>query len=220
MGQLPYWDQDVELDIAAWVPYYFSLAPSSLQSVHSSQLRDIADLSLNMDSEFLLLRSLRSGRVGTLFPDHLIRPERGQGLELGFAMVFSYSAAMENLTRMLGEAAGLKVGLTLCGVWNDGILLDECKVIVIASEDPFFDDEPFLGMLQEALHSTGVNGDSTAFFAERLGYRRFSIPYETDDVTDMLMANVINSYELKETLEIVGSAPTVSLTDMWREDEA
>lgn len=218
MGVLPYWDRDVDLDIAPWVSYSLDFAPVSINSMHSEQLRSIAASALEVGSEFLYLKSLRSGRVGTLFPDHLIDPERDAGLRLGFSMVFGYSSVMETLTHLLAQSVpGLKAGLTLCGVWDRFMLLDECKVIALASENPFFDEEPFLNMLTEALQKAAGKNTFSAFFAERFGYRRGAISYETDDVTQLAISQLLFDFELEETRKIVGPLPQVALEGLFRE---
>jgi len=217
MGVLPYWDRDVDLDIASWVSYSLDFSPVSINSMYSEQLRSIAALALEVGSEFLYLKSLRSGRVGTLFPDHLIDPERDGGRRLGFSMVFGYSSIMETLTHLLAQAVpGLKAGLTLCGVWDRFMLLDECKVIALASENPFFDEEPFLNMLTEVLQKAAGKNSFAAFFAERFGYRRGAISYETDDVTQLAISQLLFDFELEETRKIVGPLPQVALEGIFR----
>ncbi len=41
---------------------------------------------------------------------------------------------------LIKEYPGLRAGLTLCGIWSSDVLVDECKVLVLVSEDPFFDE--------------------------------------------------------------------------------
>ena len=91
MSLLPYWDQNVDLDVVNWLPYCLDFNPVSVNGMYSETLRSIAALSLEMDSEFLYLRSMRSGCVGTLFRENLIDPGRDNRLSLGFSMVFGFA---------------------------------------------------------------------------------------------------------------------------------
>jgi len=201
----------MDLDVVGWLPYSFDFAPVSINAMHSEQLRSIAAMALEVGSEFLCLKSLRSGRVGSLFPENLIDPERAlpEG-PLGFVMVFSYSKVMETLSFLMAEAIpGMKAGLTLCGLWDGTRLVDEVKVIAVTNENPFFDEEPFLEMLQDVLKKASGDSAQTAFFAEKFGYRRASIPYETDDVTQLFITQMLFDFELEETRKIVGPMPQV-----------
>ncbi|MFZ2811514.1 MAG: hypothetical protein WAZ17_00240, partial [Thermovirgaceae bacterium] len=76
MGILPYWDQNMDLDIAPWTPYAKDFNPVSVNLLHSDQLGKIASLALGMDSELLFVESAETGQVGPLFRDNLLIPGR------------------------------------------------------------------------------------------------------------------------------------------------
>ncbi len=214
MSLLPYWDHSVDMDIDNWAPYSLDYTPISVIGFHSEGLRNIASMSLEVGSELLFLRSLKSGSVGPLLRENLIDPGRNGRLEMGFTLVLGYSRIMEALSHMLAQASpGLNAGLTLCGVWDRKMLVDECKVIAFVSESPFFDEETFLGLFGQALEKAAGRANHTSYFAERFGYRRFAVPYDTDDLTDLQIARVLFDLELDETHEVVGPVPELGLPD-------
>jgi hypothetical protein len=81
------------------------------------------------------------------------------------------------------------------------------KAIAIMSNNPFFDDEEFLENFVREM-SKGVENNtpsSMTFFAEKFGYRRFFIPYETDNITDLTISGIFNNFEIAETESMLGS---------------
>jgi len=144
---------------------------------------------------------------------NIIDPGRNHNIELGFTMVFTYSERMEKaIIPVLREYPGLKAGLTLCGIWSDNVLVDECKVIMLISEDPFFDEVKFFNSLQKVFQAfTGRDHSNLSFFAEKFGYRRFSISYETDNLTQMRITQALFDFELDATKEVIGPAPELKL---------
>ncbi len=206
---LPYWDQNIELDIVPWIPYGKDYNPVTVNNMLSPVLGSLAGLAFEMNSEFLYLRSFQSGNVGTMARQNIIDPIRNRSLELGFTMVFSYSELIENaIIPLIGKFPGLKAGLTLCGIWSEDVLVDECKVVMIISEDPFFDERIFFGSLNNAFQSfSGKKKSNLSFFAEKFGYRRFSISYETDNITQMRITQALFDFELDFTKEVIGPAP-------------
>jgi len=48
------------------------------------------------------------------------------------------------------------------------------------------------------------------FFAEKFGYRRFFIPYETDNPVDLEISRLLHEMEFEETRKWVGPSPEVS----------
>lgn len=210
---LPYWDQNVEFDIEPWLPYGKDYSPVTVNKFLSPLHENVAGLAFEMHSEFLFLRSFQSGNVGTLARQNMIDPIRNSGLELGFTVVFTYSEVMENcILKLLNDFNGLKAALTLCGIWSDTVLVDECKVIMLVSEDPFFDEHKFFTALQESFRMvSGKQKSNISFFAEKFGYRRFSISYETDDITQIRITQALFDFELDSTREVIGPTPELKL---------
>ena len=212
-SSLPYWDQNVDLEIVSWLPYRIDFTPISVNALHSERLASIARLAFGLESEFFYLRSPESGYVGTMARESLIDPDKNSERTGGFTIVFSYSSSIERILDSVARGQlNVYAGLTLCGIWDRFILVDECKVVAVASDDPQFDEDQFLDNLEQALkQSEEVKNSNLAFYAEKFGYRRFSIPYETDNVTQMGISQLLFEFEMEETLEIVGPLPEVSL---------
>lgn len=210
---LPYWDQNIELDIVPWIPYGKDFSPVTVNSMYSPVLGSVAGLAFEMRSEFLYLRSFFSGNIGTMARQNMIDPARNRGVELGFTMIFTYSESMEKaLLPILKKYHSMKAGLTLCGIWSDNVLIDECKVIMLISEETFFDETAFLESMQTSFRqSCGMKDSNLSFFAEKFGYRRFSISYETDNPTHMLITQALFDFELDATKEVLGPAPELSM---------
>lgn len=210
---LPYWDQNIDLDIAPWIPYGKDFSPVTVNSMYSPVLGNVAGLAFEMDSEFLYLRSFLSGNVGTMARQNMIDPARNRGVALGFTMIFTYSEPLEKaILPLLSEFQSMKAGLTLCGIWNDHVLVDECKVIMLVSEETFFDETSFLESLQASFRLiSGRNDSNISFFAEKFGYRRFSISYETDNLTQMQITQALFDFEMEATKEVLGPAPELQL---------
>ena len=51
---LPYWDQNIELEIVPWLPYGKDYSPVTVNSMLSPLLGNVAGLAFEMQSEFLL----------------------------------------------------------------------------------------------------------------------------------------------------------------------
>lgn len=215
-ARLPYWSQNMEFDIETWVPYSCDFHPIKINSLFSDALGRIAEMALRMESEFLYMEPGDSHPVGTLVPENLIRPHLPLSTSPNFAMVFSYSSGMERL--LFDMAAGddtFGVGITICDIWKSAVPIDACKVLVVASASPLFDWNAFVGRLDEAMTEEGAQqGGNVPYFAERFGYRRCQIPYETDDVTDLLIVNLLASFEFEETRRFVGPEPERSIDDL------
>jgi hypothetical protein len=203
----------MDFDIETWVPYGCDFRPITTNSLFSDDLGMIAELALRLESEFLYMEMQGGCPVGTLVPENLIRPHVGSGETSSFSMVFSYSQDMEGvLFDLAQESSYFGAGITICGIWRRSILVDECKVLVVASENPLFNPEEFLDSLGSALlRSKKQQSGSVPYFAEKFGYRRYSIPYETDDVIDLQISRLLMNFEFDETRRYVGPQPELSM---------
>ena len=112
---------------------------------------------------------------------------------------------------------GVSAGLALCGVWDRFMLVDECKVIVLVGDSLLLNESKCMMALQEIMAATATDRGSSSFFAEQFGYRRFSIPFETDDVTSLSISKILFDFELDTTRALLGPPPEVSLSDFFRE---
>ena len=210
---LPYWDQNIDLDIAPWVPYGRDFSPVSVNGLYNPLLGGVAGLAFEMKSEFLYLRSFKSGNIGTMARQNMIDPQRNETTELGFTMVFAYSDQLEHsVLPLLRKFPGLLAGLTLCDIWDGDVLVDECKVLMLIDEDPFFNEADFIQSLHRAFQRhCGLEKSNISFFAEKFGYRRCSISYETDDLTQMRVTQALFDMELDATKEVLGPAPELKV---------
>ncbi|MDR1134213.1 MAG: hypothetical protein LBL05_08610 [Synergistaceae bacterium] len=203
--RLPNWEEDMDLCIETWAPYGCDFKPITTYSLFGEALGDIAKMAMMQESELLYMRSDDAYPVGALAPENLMRPGAASEYHFGFTMVFSYSEAMEIVLQGLegsGELFG--AGVAFCGIWKSSLLLDECKVLAVASLNPMFDQEKFLFSLRDALSSRGKSGREIPYFAEKFGLRRFSIPYETDDVIELQIASLLAKLEFDETRRAIG----------------
>jgi hypothetical protein len=213
VSRLPYWSQNMEFDIETWVPYRCDFKPITTNSLFSDALGTIAEMAMRLESELLYMWNDEDCPIGTLVPENLIRPPFEDAGHQGFAIVFSYSEAMEKVLHgMYGSGDLFGAGVTLCGIWKSAILLEECKVLVVASSNPLFDPEAFLDSLGIALsNSEKADGGNVPYFAEKFGFRRFSIPYETDNVTELQISSILMDFEFDETKRFIGPASELSL---------
>ena len=203
----------MELSIETWMPYRCDFKPVTTNSLFSEALGRIASLALRAESEFLYMESIGGASAGSLVPESLIRPRISSGSGAIFAMVFSYSERMEAVLSALTEDNDdFSAGITLCGIWNSSILMDECKVLMVASENPFFDMNGFLKSLDIALSGQDSSGSGNVpYFAEKFGYRRYSIAYETDNITELQISQLILNFEFDETINMVGAEQELTL---------
>ncbi|MDR1514778.1 MAG: hypothetical protein LBS45_03710 [Synergistaceae bacterium] len=215
--RLPYWDRNMDFDIETWVPYGCDFKPITINSLFSDALGKIAEMALRLESEFLYMDAGGGCPVGTLVPENLIRPRMGNSGRSSFAMVFSYSRGMEDvLFDLVREGAYFGAGITLCGIWRSSILVAEFKVLVVASESPLFDPDVFLDALCLALCAPKMPlcGDNVPYYAEKFGYRRVAIPYETDDMTQLQISHLLSCFEFDETRRFVGPIPELSMDNL------
>ena len=195
------------------MPYGIDFNPVSVNALYSERFASIARFAFGFGSEYFYLRSSGNGYVGTMARESLMYPDKNSEDADGFRIVFSYSPSIERILESVARGQlNVYAGLTLCEIWDRSVLVDECKVVALASDDPLFDEDQFLNHLEQALkQSEEVQNSNLAFYAEKFGYRRFTIPYETDNVIQMEISQLLFEFELEETLEIVGPSPEVSL---------
>jgi len=199
------------MEIAPWFPLRMDYEPVSVNAYHSRVLTDIAALSLRMNSEFFCLTSLRSGYVGTLLRDSMIDPGRMSRIGLGFTMLFGYSTSMEDLlSSLLDDEAEVEAGVSFCCLWDRDIMLESFKAIVLVSSNPLFDEDTFLARLAAILEEKASSHANLPFFAEKFGYRRFFIPYETDNLVHLEISRLLFEMEFEETRKWVGPSPEVA----------
>jgi len=210
---LPYWDQELELSVPCWLPYGKDYSPVASNGLYNPMLGMLSSLALGLNSEFLYLHGMQCGNVGTMSRQNIVDPTNNGIVDFGFSMVFSWSSKIEEaILPYLVQFQGLKAGITICSVWNMDLLLAESKVILLVNENPFFDENRFIAALVKGFAlKLDANSQQNAFFAEKFGYRRFAISYETEDVTQMGITQLLFDMELEATREIVGPVPELKI---------
>ncbi|HCL79648.1 MAG TPA: hypothetical protein DIC53_06750 [Synergistaceae bacterium] len=210
MAGLPYWSTNVEMEVASWLPLGIDYDPVSVNAHHSLRLGHVAALSMGLGSEFFCLSSLMSGTVGNLFRDSMFLPGMRNRVGLGFTMIFGYSEPMEDfLADHLDGREDVEAGVSYCRLGDRSVPLDTFKVIVLVSGDPFFSEDRFLEELEKGLMEKAPVRENVSYFAERFGYRRCSIPYETDDPVGLEISKLLYEMEFRETRRAVGPSPEV-----------
>lgn len=207
---LPYWNSDLDLEIASWFPLGVDYQPVSINHLYSSRLRRIAASCLALESEFLFVASPQLGCVGGLMRDNFYRAEPYGLVSFGFMLLLSYSPRMEKLvSALLAAQTGVAGGIALCSLWEREAMVGRVKAIALVSEDPFFDEKPFLKGFDEVLVAAAKKRGGVSFFAERFGYWRFSMPHETDDPLQLRISQLLYEMEFPETRQMVGPSPEV-----------
>lgn len=210
---LPYWNANLDLTVSTWFPLGIDYESVAINSLYSEQLEKVASLALVVGSELLCMTSIHTGSIGSLLRERTFASNKHLTLDLGFAMVFGYSKEMEKITgdTLNGPGAlhSVKAGITTCCIWRDEMLLDSLKTIVIVSEDIFFDEKTFLADFACKIETAAKEKGSLSipYYAQEFGFRRFYIPYETDDPTDLCVSRLLTEMEFAETSEIVGPSP-------------
>lgn len=170
------------------------------------------------------MASPQTGCVGSLMRDNFYRADPYGLISLGFMMILGYSQRMERLVADALEAMqkceDLTAGVAFCSLWNQGVLMGSLKAIAVVSNGPFFEEAEFLDSFERFLSGRVKGQEATSdrqqgrrkdsalsFFAERFGYRRFCMPYETDDPLQLRISQLLYEMEFAETRQMVGPSP-------------
>jgi hypothetical protein len=209
---LGYWNSELDLEIASWFPFGVDYKPVSINELHSLRLEKIAARCLEAGSEFFFLSSMFSGCVGSLMRDNFYKEGTLSGLHLGFVMFLGYSAQMEKmLGQKLAGREDVRAGVAFCSLWNRSLFLENMKIIVVVSSSVLFDEDDFLAefetMFEDEGTKEGRQPSSISYFAEKFGYRRFYMAFETDDITRLRISKLLYEMEFPETRQMVGPSP-------------
>ncbi|GHS96546.1 hypothetical protein AGMMS50276_15090 [Synergistales bacterium] len=211
---LRYWNSDLDLEVASWFPFGVDYKPVSINTMHSFQLENIASLCLETGSEFFFMSSMFSGCVGSLMRDNFYKDENKGSFSLGFMMLLGYSPQMEKiLGQKISERQDVRAGVAFCSLWNKTLFLENMKVIVLVSESLFFSEDEFLADFESILEGEVADDkgqskhSSVSYFAEKFGYKRFYMAYETDDLLQIRISKLLYEMEFPETRMMVGPSP-------------
>ena len=214
---LPCWNSELHVEIPDWFPWGKDYQPVSLNRFHDETLRDIAASCFDLDSEFYFMASPLVGVAGGLSREKYFQNRPENTLHLGFLMVFAYSEKIEkailvSLNNFGRTKAGeLGLGLTSCSVWRSGVFEGKIKIVVLASNEPFYDCDEYLKCLASTLHEVKdiYRSSGLSFFAEKLGYERFWLDWENVNFYDARVTEILSEIEDEDVKEIVGGSPLI-----------
>ena len=209
---LPYWNSEIDIEAGSWASARKARGLVSMARLHGPQLAKLASLVLNCDSELLYICGRENAPAGSMLWDDAVLERRVAPDMLPFTLVLGYSRKIEKIAAAITERVpGLRAGVTDCTFWNGGVPLERYKVIAFLAALPVFDESAFLDTLVTELKNQIQSGETTSFYAERLGFVRAPVPYETDVPAQMLMFDELDSFQLDATRSVVGPAPSVPL---------
>ncbi len=207
---LPYWDSDLDVEVGRWGAVNLRKRPVSSAGFHSPLMAKIAAGALALESELLYLCGLTSGVAGTMAWENPLTRLGPSPLSL-FTLVLGYSRPMEALvTSFLERHPELRGGVTDCTFWCDAVPSCRYKVIVVVAALPLVDEGACLRDLGEALEAQKPRS-SAAFYAEKLGYLRGPVPYETDNPRGLSVTAELLNLQLEATWEVLGPSPVATL---------
>ena len=209
---LPYWNSEIDIEAGGWASAKKARGLVSMARLHGPLLEELASLALNCDSELLYICGKENAPGGSMLWDDAVLERRVAPDMLPFTLVLGYSARLERIAAAVIEhVPGLRAGVTDCTFWNSGVPLARYKVVAFLAALPIFDESGFLETLVTELKKQGQSSGTTSFYAERLGFVRAPVPYETDVPALMLMFDELDSFQLDATRSVVGPAPSVPL---------
>ncbi|MCF4151443.1 hypothetical protein L2W58_06465 [Dethiosulfovibrio sp. F2B] len=219
MNRLPYWENDLDFEVSDLFPYDMDWRPVSVNRFCGDKMVGLAQGAMALGSEFIYVSGLGSGIAGTMTWDG--DPEGMAGFSLGFTLMFGYSPAMEEVVSDVleeGEESGdsaLIAGVTECIFRSSSVPRGARKIIMMATPLPLKDEAGFIDDLLFAMGRHCSIDHLIPYYAEKFGFRRSSVPYETDDVMDLRIATVLHSFEMSETRNVVGPPPDVSMPPIF-----
>ena len=94
-------------------------------------------------------------------------------------------------------------------------VFDEDDAPILSSTNTQFseDDNVLVQGVLGSPYAVGYFG--YAYYAEKFGYRRATIPFETDDMTQLAITQMLFDLEMEETRQVVGPAPEISWETPW-----
>lgn len=219
MNHLPYWESDLDFEVSDLFPYDMDWRPVSVNKFYGEKMVGLAKGALALGSEFLYVSGLGSGIAGTMIWDG--DPEGMPGFSLGFTLMFGYSPAMEDVVfHVLNEGdesgeSALIAGVTECIFRSAIVPRGARKIIMMATPLPLKDEARFIDDLISGMKRHCSSDRLIPYYAEKFGFRRSSVPYETDDVMDLRIASVLHSFEMSETRKVVGPPPDVEMPPIF-----
>ena len=216
---LPSWKSELYVEISPQFPYGRDYKPFSENRFNNNNLKNIAELCVDLEGEFFFMASPWGERVGIISQKNIYGfNEYSNSFNLGFLIVFGYSELLEKsiiVSLVTEQAKGLLAGVTSCAFWSGEILRAKSKVIAIVSDDPFYDCTEYLNKLETILRDikTIIKTSDLSYYAEKFGYDRFCVNWEDETPHDIQIRQVISSFQNESTKEIVGGSNCIDFPD-------
>ncbi|MBQ7196382.1 MAG: hypothetical protein IJS40_03130 [Synergistaceae bacterium] len=218
---LPYWSSELQVEIPSWFPWGKDYQPVSVNRFHDDTLKRIAELSFDLESEFLFLSSPLVGYVGNLSREKFFKETEDNVLNLGFLMVFSFSENIEKALILsliaIESAKNLQLGVTTCSLWRGGIYEGKTKIVAIASDEPFYDCSEYLKGLVNVLDNVKIalRPSALSYYAEKFGYDRFLRRWEKANPYDVRVTQILSELDTDSAKEIVGGSPMIDFPSFF-----
>ena len=211
---LPYWNSELYVEISSCFPLGKDYQPVSINKFYDENLRNLASLCMDLDSEFFFMASPFIGCVGNLPRENFFRYTPDNVFNLGFLMLLSYSEKIEKaliVSLAFEHEKNLLAGVSKCSFWRKGVFEGNTKVIAIVSDDPFYDCTEYLKRLTDtlAIVKKSLRASDSSYYAEKFGYDRFFIPWENENPYELRVSQLISEFEYENTKEIVGGSTRI-----------
>ncbi len=209
---LPYWDSEIDVEVGCLAFSNREHAALTLAGLHSDLLKRLSAYALSLNSELLYLCGTNCGIAGSMTWEEVVLDQRDLSGPAPFTLVFGYSREMEAFASHFVEGQNaLRAGVTQCTFWNRKIPLASYKVIAFMAALPIVNDMEALGALAEAFRRSALGSALIPAYAERLGFLRAPVSYETDTPWGLLMTSRLEEFQLEATRSVVGPSPSVPL---------
>ncbi len=209
---LPYWDSEIDVEVGSLAFSNREHAALTLAGLHSELLKKLSAYALSLGSELLYLCGTNCGVAGSMIWEEAILDQRDLSEGSPFTLVFGYSREMERLASHFVEGQrALRAGVTQCTFWNRKIPLASYKVIAFMAALPVVNEMKSLKALVEEFRHSGYGCTLVADYAERFGFLRAPVSYETDTPGGLLMTSRLEEFQLEATRSVVGPSPSVPL---------
>ncbi len=209
---LPYWDSEIDVEVGRLAFSNRGRGALTLAGLHSDLLKKLSAYALSLNSELLYLCGTNCGIAGSMIWEEAILSDRDLSEGSPFTLVFGYSREMENfVSQFIDGQSALRAGVTQCTFWNRKIPIASYKVIAFMAVLPIVNEIQSLEAMAEKFRSCSSENELVAGYAERFGFLRAPVLYETDTPRGLLMTSKLEEFQLEATRSVVGPSPSVPL---------
>lgn len=213
---LPYWDTELDIEVGDWAFSNKERCAVSLAGLHSDLLKKMSSCVLALNSELLYICGTEIGAAGSMFWEESISDSRGIPGLSPFTVILGYSREIERFAAVFCAQHGkLKAGVTRCTFWNGNIPLASYKVVALVTDLPMIDEVGCLTSMLSAFIGSGKCNTLLPYYAERFGFLRAPVFYETDKPENLLVTHKLESFQLEATRSVVGPSPMVSMPAIY-----